>query len=71
MNGTAEREGGLDLAVVAEYARQLNVSMEQAAEDLKRLGQALLDQTLDTKSDQFYTNRKARRARERAERKRR
>lgn len=62
---------GINPAVVVEYAKQLGVSAVVAAEQIKELGQALLNQELDAKADQLYTNRAARRARERAERKRR
>lgn len=68
LNGEVLR--GLDPAVVTEMAKKLGVSSEVAAEEIKRIGQALLDQELDGGSTIRLTGRQARRARERAERKR-
>lgn len=78
MNGTTTEMGevvivpnGLDPAVVIEYARQMGVSAEVASNELKKLGQAMLEAQPDqTKPEDYYQNRAARRARERAERKR-
>lgn len=68
---TPELPRGLDPEVVAEYGRQMNVSAQQAADALEKLGRALLEaQTDQTKPEDYYQNRAARRARERAERKR-
>lgn len=62
---------GLDPAVVAEYAKQLSISAEEAAKHLERLGEAFMEAQLDAASPIQYTNRAARRARARAERGRR
>lgn len=74
MNGFTEQERdlvrGLDPAVVAAFAEETGLPAEKAAEHLKKLGQALLDQELDGGGAIRLTGRKARRARERAERKR-
>lgn len=68
---TPELPRGLDPAVVAEYGRQMSVDAEKAAADLEQLGRALLEAQSDqTKPEDYYQNRAARRARERAERKR-
>lgn len=78
MNGTTEDLGevflvpnGVDPAVVAEYMKQTGASAEKAAADIENLGRALLDQELSKGEPGEFTNRAARRARERAERKRR
>lgn len=60
---------GLDPSVVAEMVRQTSLSAEEATEQLKRLGEALMEAETDDASPITYTNRAARRARERAGRK--
>lgn len=78
MNGTALNPdevfivpAGLDPEVIAEYGRQMKVSAQEASDALEKLGRALLEaESGQTKPGEFYQNRAARRARERAERKR-
>lgn len=62
---------GPDVAAVAEFAVKLGVSAELTAAQLKKLGEVLMESEMDAASPVRYTNRAARRAQERAERRRR